>query len=50
MIFYTVYIITATVLVLHYTKFLEQYNMDWMLYVAVVGIFTVNILDYTMII
>lgn len=46
MIFYTVYILSIIVLILHFTGFLLRRNMEWMVLVAAVALFAVNILDY----
>ncbi len=46
MLFYIVYILSVVVLILHFTGFLARRNMDWVVLVAAVAIFTVNILDF----
>lgn len=46
MIFYTVYVISIIVLVLHFTGFLARRNIEWAVLVAAVALFGVNILDY----
>jgi hypothetical protein len=46
MISIIVYLLGVLVLILHFTKFLARKNMEWMVLVAPVAIFTVNILDY----
>ncbi len=46
MLFYIVYILSVVVLVLHFTGFLARRNMDWVVLLAAVAIFTVNILDF----
>ena len=50
MIFYSVYVLSIVVLILHFTGWLMRRNMDWMVLVAAVALFAVNILDYTKII
>ncbi|NOG60485.1 MAG: hypothetical protein HND53_08310 [Proteobacteria bacterium] len=50
MLFYIVYILSVIVLVLHFTGFLARRNMDWVVLVAAVAIFAVNILDFLKII
>ncbi|MCG8379343.1 MAG: hypothetical protein MI865_07705 [Proteobacteria bacterium] len=50
MLFYIVYILSVVVLILHFTGFLARRNMDWVVLVAAVAIFTVNILDFLKII
>jgi hypothetical protein len=50
MLFYIVYILSVVVLVLHFTGFLARRNMDWVVLVAAVAIFAVNILDFLKII
>ena len=50
MIFYTVYVLSIIVLILHFTGWLLRRNMEWMVMVAAVALFTVNILDYMKII
>ncbi len=50
MIFYAVYIFSIVVLILHFTGFLMRRNMDWMVLVAAIALFGVNILDYMRII
>lgn len=50
MIFYIVYILSIIILVLHFTGWLMRRNMDWMVMVAAVALFAVNILDYMKII
>jgi hypothetical protein len=46
MLFYIVYILSVVVLILHFTGFLARRNMDWVVLVAAVAIFAVNILDF----
>lgn len=46
MLFYIVYILSVVVLILHFTGFLARRNMDWVVLVAAVAIFTVNVLDF----
>ncbi len=50
MLFYIIYILSVIVLVLHFTGFLARRNMDWVVLVAAVAIFAVNILDFLKII
>jgi NADH:ubiquinone oxidoreductase subunit K len=50
MIFYTVYVLSIVVLILHFTGLLVRRNMEWMVMVAAVALFSVNILDYLKII
>jgi len=50
MIFYTVYVLSIVVLILHFTGLLVRRNMEWMVMVAAVALFAVNILDYLKII
>jgi hypothetical protein len=50
MLFYIVYILSVVVLILHFTGFLARRNMDWVVLVAAVAIFGVNILDFLKII
>ena len=50
MIFYIVYILSILILILHFTGWLMRRNMDWMVMVAAVALFAVNILDYMKII
>ena len=50
MIFYTVYVLSIIVLILHFTGWLLRRNMEWMVMAAAVALFTVNILDYMKII
>jgi len=50
MIFYTVYLLSIVVLILHFTGLLVRRNMEWMVMVAAVALFAVNILDYLKII
>ena len=50
MIFYLVYLLSIIILVLHFTGVLMRRNMDWMVMVAAVALFSVNILDYMKII
>ncbi len=50
MLFYIVYILSVVVLILHFTGFLARRNMDWVVLVAAVAIFAVNILDFLKII
>ena len=46
MIFYIVYILSIIILILHFTGVLMRRNMEWMVLVAAVALFAVNILDY----
>jgi len=46
MIFYIVYLLSIIILILHFTGWLMRRNMDWMVMVAAVALFSVNILDY----
>lgn len=46
MIFYTVYVVSIIVLVLHFTGFLARRNIEWAVLAAAVALFGVNILDY----
>ena len=46
MLFYIVYVLSVVVLILHFTGFLARRNMDWVVLVAAVAIFAVNILDF----
>lgn len=46
MLFYIVYILSVIILVLHFTGFLARRNMDWVVLLAAVAIFAVNILDF----
>ena len=46
MIFYIVYVISIIVLILHFTGFLARRNLEWVVLVAAVGLFAVNILDF----
>ena len=50
MIFYTVYLLSIVILILHFTGWLVRRNMEWMVMVAAVALFAVNILDYLKII
>jgi len=50
MIFYLVYLLSIIILILHFTGWLMRRNMDWMVMVAAVALFSVNILDYMKII
>jgi len=50
MIFYIVYVLSIVVLILHFTGFLLRRNIEWMVLVAAVALFAVNILDYLKII
>ncbi|MFT5395887.1 MAG: hypothetical protein ACI85N_001075 [Gammaproteobacteria bacterium] len=50
MLFYIVYILSVVVLILHFTGFLARRNMDWVVLLAAVAIFGVNILDFLKII
>ncbi len=50
MLFYIVYVLSVVVLILHFTGFLARRNMDWVVLVAAVAIFAVNILDFLKII
>lgn len=46
MIFYIVYVLSIIILILHFTGVLMRRNMEWMVLVAAVGLFAVNILDF----
>ena len=46
MIFYIVYVISIIILILHFTGVLLRRNMEWLVLVAAVALFAVNILDY----
>ncbi len=46
MIFYSVYVISIIVLMLHFTGWLLRRNMEWLVLAAAVALFAVNILDY----
>lgn len=46
MVFYIVYLLSIIILILHFTGWLMRRNMDWMVMVAAVALFSVNILDY----
>ena len=46
MIFYIVYVVSIIVLILHFTGFLARRNMEWLVLVAAIGLFAVNILDF----
>jgi hypothetical protein len=46
MISYIVYLLGILTLVLHFTGFLARRNLQWIVLVAPVVIFTVNILDF----
>ena len=46
MIFYLVYLLSIVVLILHFSGWLLRRNMEWMVLVAAVALFAVNILDY----
>ena len=50
MLFYIVYILSVVILILHFTGFLARRNMDWVVLLAAVAIFAVNILDFLKII
>lgn len=50
MIFYIVYLLSIIILIMHFTGWLMRRNMDWMVLVAAVALFSVNILDYMKII
>ena len=50
MLFYIVDILSVVVLILHFTGFLARRNMDWVVLLAAVAIFAVNILDFLKII
>ncbi len=50
MIFYSVYLLSIVVLILHFTGWLLRRNMDWMVLVAAIALFAVNILDFMSII
>ena len=50
MLFYIVYALCLVILILHFTGFLARRNMDWVVLVAAVAIFAVNILDFLKII
>jgi len=46
MIAYIVYLFGLVTLVLHFSGFLARRNLQWVVLVAPVAIFTVNILDF----
>jgi len=46
MIAWIVYLFGLATLVLHFTGFLARRNLQWVVLVAPVAIFTVNILDF----
>ena len=46
MISIIVYLLGLVVLILHFTKFLARRNVEWIVLIAPVAIFAVNILDY----
>ena len=46
MLFYIVYTLSVVVLILHFTGFLARRNLDWVVLLAAVAIFAVNILDF----
>ena len=46
MIFYIVYVLSIIILILHFTGVLMRRNMEWMVLVAAVALFAVNILDF----
>jgi hypothetical protein len=50
MISYIVYLFGLVTLILHFTGFLARKNLQWVVLVAPVAIFTVNILDFLRII
>ena len=50
MIFYTVYLLAITTLILHFTGWLARRNMEWAILIAPVALFAVIILDYLKII
>ncbi len=50
MIFYSVYILSIVVLILHFTGWLLRRNMEWMILVAAIALFAVNLLDFMKII
>ena len=50
MIFYTIYVLSIVILILHFTGWLVRRNMEWMVMVAAIALFAVNILDYMKII
>ena len=50
MIFYSVYILSIVVLILHFTGWLLRRNMEWMVLVAAIALFAVNLLDFMKII
>jgi NADH:ubiquinone oxidoreductase subunit K len=50
MIFYIVYTLAIVILILHFTGVLARRNMEWIVMVAAIALFAVNILDYLKII
>lgn len=46
LIFWVVYVLSIVVLVLHFSGFLARRNMEWMVLVAAVALFGVNLLDF----
>ncbi len=49
-IFWVVYVFSILVLILHFTDFLLRRNMEWVVLVAAVALFGVNLLDFLKII
>jgi hypothetical protein len=46
MISIAVYLAGLIILVLHFTGFLRRNRMEWIILIAPIGIFAVNILDF----
>ncbi len=46
MIFYIVYALAITILILHFTGWLARRNMEWAILSAPIAVFAVIILDY----
>ena len=46
MIFYSVYLLSIIILIMHFTGALMRRNMDWLVLAAAIALFAVNILDY----
>lgn len=46
MIALIVYAAALVIVILHFTKFWTNHNMEWVVLVAPIIVFTVNILDY----
>ena len=50
LIFWVVYVFSIVVLILHFTDFLVRRNIEWVVLVAAVALFAVNLLDFLKII